>query len=212
VTGPPQPAAGIQKQIEVHLRPGSRARITAHQEHLRPRRDLCGLEPSVLRPGGRALLPLDVGEPTAFDAIRRIILWSYTEIEDPRYRFGNALVQIDQSRVKAPPPNQTGRRDDESKIGLDSGQGWAATNGGTLFLKRPHDPKGTYPDGGSTIEVYSSSEFLELENLAPSPRSSPARRRPAGRLVVRTGSLPEDEAGALRGRRLPGADARQFEF
>jgi hypothetical protein len=39
---------------------------------------------------------------------------------------------------------------------------------GTLYMKRfPHDSSGEYPDGGATIEVYSSHEFLELENLGP---------------------------------------------
>jgi hypothetical protein len=39
---------------------------------------------------------------------------------------------------------------------------------GTLYLKRfAHDATAQYPDGGSTIEVYSSAEFLEVENLSP---------------------------------------------
>ena len=28
-------------------------------------------------------------------------------------------------------------------------------------------PPAQYPDGGATIEVYSSAEFLEVENLSP---------------------------------------------
>ena len=123
-----------------------------------------------MRPGGRAVVPLDVGPLDAFDATRKLILWSYTEMADPRYRFGDRLVEVDQSRV-APPPaaGAAGRRADESKIGVDSAQGWAAYQlGRTLYLKRfPHDPAGQYPDGGATIEIYSSAEFLEVENLSP---------------------------------------------
>jgi hypothetical protein len=122
-----------------------------------------------MQPGGRAFVPLDVGPLTAFDATRRLILWSYTKLSDPRYRLGDRLIEIDQARVRPAPAGQTGRRDDESKIGVDSAQGWAAyLLNGTLFLKRfAHDAEGTYPDGGSTIEVYSSHEFLELEHLGP---------------------------------------------
>jgi hypothetical protein len=123
----------------------------------------------VLRPGGRAFVPLDVGPLTAFDATRRLLLWSYTKFADPRYHFGDRLIQIDHAHVQPAPATPAGRRDDESKIGVDSAQGWAAyLLDGTLFLKRfPHDARVKYPDGGATIEVYSSHEFLELEDLGP---------------------------------------------
>lgn len=171
VSGPPQPAAGIQKIVEVEADP-ARPRL-----QVRSRIRNAGAQPvtyaawslSVMRPGGRATVPLDVGPPDAFDAIRRLILWSYTEMNDPRYRFGDRQVEIDQARVRPAPAGQAGRRDDESKIGVDSAQGWAAYQlGRTLYLKRfPHEPSATYPDGGATIEIYSSAEFLEVENLGP---------------------------------------------
>ncbi|HSP99741.1 MAG TPA: hypothetical protein VL049_21170 [Candidatus Dormibacteraeota bacterium] len=172
VTGPPQPAAGIQKVVE--FEPAADQPCLRVRSHIRN----IGREPltyaawslSVMRPGGRAVVPLDVGSLDAFDATRKLILWSYTEMADPRYRFGDRLVEVDQSRV-APPPTAAaaGRRDDESKIGVDSAQGWAAYRlGRTVSLKRfPHDPAGRYPDGGATIEIYSSAEFLEVENLSP---------------------------------------------
>ncbi len=177
VTGPPQPAAGIQKQIEVML-PADQARLRVKSRIKnisdRPLTYAAWSLP-VLRPGGRAFVPLDVGPLTAFDATRRLILWSYTEFADPRYRFGDRLIQIDHSKVKPAPAARSGRRDDESKIGVDTAQGWEAyLLDGTLFLKRfPHDPKGQYPDGGATIEVYSSHEFLELEHLGPLTRFAP---------------------------------------
>ena len=171
VTGPPQPAAGIQKIVEIEPAAGVPCL------HVRSRIRNIGREPltyaawslSVMRPGGRAVVPLDVGALDAFDATRKLILWSYTEMADPRYRFGDRLVEIDQSRVAPAAAAQTGRRDDESKIGVDSAQGWAAYQlGRTLYVKRfPHDPAGRYPDGGATIEIYSSAEFLEVENLSP---------------------------------------------
>jgi hypothetical protein len=122
-----------------------------------------------MRPGGRAFAPLDVGALDAFDSVRRLLLWSYTEIRDPRYTLGDRLVQINQSLVAPPPAGSSGRRDDESKIGVDSSQGWAAyLLGDTLYLKRfAHEASAPYPDGGATIEIYSSHEFLEVENLGP---------------------------------------------
>jgi hypothetical protein len=171
VIAPPQPAAGIQKTIEVSLDPAQ------PRMHLVSRIRNIGQQPltysawslSVMRPGGRAFVPLDVGPLDAFDATRMLRLWSYSELGDPRYRFGDRLVQIDQSKVQPAPAGQSGRRDDESKIGVDSAQGWAAyLLDNTLYLKRfAHDATARYPDGGSTIEVYSSAEFIEVENLSP---------------------------------------------
>jgi len=186
VTGPPQPSAGIQKQVDVSIPAGEphlhlTARIKNISEH--PLTYAAWSLP-VLRPGGRAFVPLDVGPATAFDAVRRLMLWSYTEIGDPRYRFDDRLIQIDHTRVPLPPVGQSGRHDDESKIGVDSGQGWAAyLLNDTLLVKRfPHQANGQYPDGGATIEVYSSHEFLELENLSPLTTIAP------GEEIV----LPED--------------------
>jgi hypothetical protein len=170
VTGPPQPAAGIQKVIDVTLDPAQPCLHLVSRVRNVSARPLtyAAWSLSVMRPGGRAFVPLDVGPLDAFDATRMLRLWSYTEIGDPRYRFGDRLVQVDQSGVPPAPPAQSGRRDDESKIGVDSAQGWAAyLVDHTLYLKRFPHPAGNYPDGGATIEVYSSAEFLEVEQLSP---------------------------------------------
>lgn len=171
VTGPPQPAAGIQKVVEISLAADEpRLHLVSHIRNISERPlTYAAWSLSVMRPGGRALVPLDVGSLDAFDAKRALLLWSYAEFADPRYRFGDRLVQIDQSVVRPAPAGQSGRRDDESKVGVDSAQGWAAyLLDRTLYMKRfPHEPAGPYPDGGATIEIYSNAEFLEVENLSP---------------------------------------------
>jgi len=203
VTAPPQPAAGIQKIVE--LQPADDAPCL----HVRSRIRNIGRTPvtyaawslSVMRPGGRALVPLDVGPLDAFDATRKLILWSYAEIDDPRYRFGDRLVQIDHGKVAAAPPDQPGRRDDESKLGVDSAQGWAAyLVDRTLYIKRfPYVARATYPDGGATIEVYSSAEFLELENLSPLTTIKPGAELtyPEDWWLFPNVDLPTDDAAAL---------------
>lgn len=171
VVAPPQPAAGIQKTIAVSLPAGEpRLRLTSYIKNVSSQPlTYAAWSLPMLEPGGRAFIPLDVGPLTAFDATRRLILWSYAHMQDPRYQLGDRLVQIDHAQVKPAAPSPSGRRDDESKIGVDSTQGWAAyLLNGTLFLERfRHEATGPYPDGGATIEVYSNSEFLELEHLGP---------------------------------------------
>jgi hypothetical protein len=202
VSGPPQPAAGIQKIVE--LEPAADAPCL----HVRSRIRNISTAPvtyaawslSVMRPGGRAFAPLDVGPLDAFDATRKLILWSYTELADPRYRFGDRLVQIDHTRVR-PAPASTARRDDESKIGVDSAQGWAAyLVDRTLYLKRfPYQPGAPYPDGGATIELYSSAEFLEVENLSPLTTIQPGGELvyPEDWWIFPNVDLPTDDAAAL---------------
>lgn len=203
VSGPPQRDAGLQKTIEVSLDPEQpRLHLMSHLRNIGDRpRTYAAWSLSVLRPGGRAFVPFDVGPLDAFDAIRRLILWSYTKVDDPRYRFGDRLVQVDHTKVAAPPPGAGGRRDDESKFGVDSAQGWGAyLLDGTLYVKRfAHDAEGPYPDGGATIEVYSSAEFLELEQLGPLTTIQPGEEIvfPEDWWVFSGVSVPVEEQPAL---------------
>jgi len=203
VTGPPQPDSGLQKTIEVSLDAEQpRLHLVSHLRNIGDRpRTYAAWSLSVLRPGGRAFVPFDVGPPDSFDAIRRLILWSYTKIHDPRYRFGDRLIQIDHAMVAAAPQGAGGRRDDESKIGVDSAQGWGAyLLDGTLYVKRfGHDADGQYPDGGATIEVYSSAEFLELEQLGPLTTIQPGAEIvfPEDWWLFSNVTVPAEEAPAL---------------
>jgi hypothetical protein len=203
VTGPAQPAAGIQKVVEVSLAADApRLHVVSHIRNIGNRPlTYAAWSLSVMRPGGRALVPLDVGPLDAFDARRALLLWSYAEFADRRYRFGDRLVQIDQSAVRPAPASGSGRRDDESKIGVDSAQGWAAyLLDGTLYVKRfPHDPAGRYPDGGATIEIYSSAEFLEVENLSPLTTIQPGEEivYPEDWWVFPGVDVPVDEKAAI---------------
>ncbi len=204
VTGPPQPRAGIQKIVEIKLSSGEpRVRLKSRIRNISQEPRAYALwSLAVMRPGGRAVVPVDGGPLDAFDAVRRYILWSYTRMEDPRYRWGNTLVQIDHRRVSPGDPwPGARRRRDESKIGTDSHQGWAAyVWDGTLFLKRfAYVPGATYPDGGATIEVYSSAEFLELEHLGPVTTILPGEESvlPEDWWIVPQVNIAEDEAGAL---------------
>ncbi len=203
VVGPAQPEAGIRKQVDVTLVPGeSRLQIVSRIKNVSDHPlTYAAWSLPVLRPGGRAFVPLDVGSLTAFDAVRRLILWSYTKIDDRRYRLGNRLIEIDHSKVEPAPAQQSGRRDDESKIGSDSAQGWVAyLLDRTLLLKRfTHDPNGNYPDGGSTIEVYSNQLFVELEHLGPLTTIQPGEeiRLPEDWWLFDNTSIPQGEREAL---------------
>ncbi|MEO6954311.1 MAG: hypothetical protein ABI321_21090 [Polyangia bacterium] len=167
LVGPAQEAAGIVKEVELRLS-HERLRLVSRVRNVgtTTRRYACWSVP-MMRPGGRAFIPLDVGNARDYATLRRLVLWSYTSLSDPRYHIGAGLVQVDQGAIE-PKRDEPGRPSDESKLGTDSKQGWAGyLVDDTLFWKRWHVQPGLYPHGDATTEIFSNRELLELEHLGP---------------------------------------------
>ncbi|MCI4437702.1 MAG: hypothetical protein JHC33_12920, partial [Ignisphaera sp.] len=60
------------------------------------------------------------------------------------------------------------------KIGVKANPSWVAYYvDGFLFIKAFKSMEATYPDFGSTVEVYTNNLFLELEALGPLRRIEP---------------------------------------
>ena len=119
---------------------------------------------SVMAPGGRAILPQEpfVPFPDQLLPARPLVLWSYTDMSDPRFTWGPRFIRIRQDADRPAP----------QKIGLRNTLGWGAyVRGGELFLKHaPFDRAGTYPDFGCNWEVYTNADMLEMETLGPLTR------------------------------------------
>lgn len=172
VVGQPQRRAGIRKTIEVTLPADeSRVRITSRITNVSQRTlNYAGWTLSAVRPGGRALVPMDKGDRALLNDLRTINFWSYTDPQDRRYSVGDELFVIDQRKIKSSRKQaRPGGSGDEGKVGVDTKQGWVAYHiDGLLYMKRfGHKSGQTYPDNGSTVEIYSCREFLECENLGP---------------------------------------------
>lgn len=97
--------------------------------------------------------------PDAWLPVRTIITWSYTYLTDPRLKFTEKYALIRQD------PNATG----PFKIGFSYTQGWAAyALGQDLFVKfLEYDEDAEYPDMGSSVEIYTDRNILEVESLGP---------------------------------------------
>ncbi len=173
--GPKEPKSGIQKIVDVKVMPNEPCvRVTMRLRNVsRKPVTYAAWSLPVMKPGGKAIAPLDVGDLDALAQVRRLILWSYANPTDPRFTFFNKLVIVDQAKVPAREKliGRRSRYNDEAKIGVDTKQGWVAyyhPGDSVLFIKRfPYDPKGNYPDGGCTVEIYSCEEFIEAECLSP---------------------------------------------
>jgi hypothetical protein len=114
-----------------------------------------------MRPDGVALIPQEPyrPHPDALLPVRRVALWAYTDMSDPRLHWGRRLIRVRQD-LRAPAP---------LKIGVSSTLGWMAYwLGETLFVKRhAYEPTAEYPDMGCNTEVFTNADMLELETLSP---------------------------------------------
>jgi hypothetical protein len=110
-----------------------------------------------LRLGGEAELPMGPAGPGP-QADRALVLWPYTDPEDPRICIGKDAVRI-RAEPAGPP----------LKVGAAPSEGRAAYRlGDVTFEKRTTvDPSATYPDRGAAVHVYLCDEFCELETLGP---------------------------------------------
>jgi hypothetical protein len=164
-----EPKVGIQKEIAVTLDP-SGTHVTVR--HILSNRTLWPVElaawaMSIMNGGGTAILPQEayVDQPHNLLPVRPLVMWSYTDLSDPRFAIGAKYIRV---RVM---PDHT----EPQKIGIGNRQGWAAYHRGrTLFVKRfPYDDAARYADFGSNCETYVKGSFVELESLGPLLRLEP---------------------------------------
>lgn len=177
---PTESSTGLQKEILLVM--------DAHRNHATVRhriynRNLWAVEFSVwpltvMDQGGMAVFPQEpyaphpafVHPPYSPDPrfllpVRPLVLWSYTNMSDPRWYWGQKYIVLRQD-PKAERPQ---------KLGLGNRQGWAAYGlEGFLFVKRTRYLEGkTYPDFGCSMETFTNADMLEVESLSPLYRVEP---------------------------------------
>ncbi len=161
------PGTNLQKELEIELAAkGTRVQLLHRVvNHDREPTELAPWTPTMMRAGGRALLPLPpriAMDKDHYLPVGPLTLWSFTDLADPRWRFGSEYIQLLQSA------NLAGRFE-EQMTGIFNVAGWGAYFvNSTLFLKRTAVIYGaTYPDFGCNFEIFTNREFLELETLGP---------------------------------------------
>ncbi|MDK2896299.1 MAG: hypothetical protein PWP04_419 [Candidatus Atribacteria bacterium] len=122
---------------------------------------------SVMRKGGVAIVPQEpfVSHQQKLSPARPLVLWSYTDMSDPRWRWGKRLVTLRQDTSISLP----------TKAGFGNTLGWVGywVEGFLLLKLFSYYPDKTYPDFGSSVEIFTNQDFLEAETLAPLSRVSP---------------------------------------
>jgi hypothetical protein len=164
-----EPATGIQKEIDVAVHAGAAAVTLTHRlrnHNLWPV-ELAPWALTVMAPGGRTLIPLPprASHEASFLPASTLALWVYTDMADPRWRWGRRFFSLRQDAAVPGP----------QKVGALVPDGWVAwVRGRTLFVKRFDYVAGApYPDMGSCVETFTDGEMMEVETLGPLVKLEP---------------------------------------
>ena len=136
-----------------------------------------------MAPGGTAVSPLPAGGSHEANLLptTNIVMWAYTHMNDPRWTWGNEYLLLRQDPTATTP----------QKVGTNNIHGWSGyVRNGRFFLKTfaKHDLSKTYPDNGSSTELFTDPHFLEVETLGPLVQLQPGE---AVELVERWYLFPE---------------------
>jgi hypothetical protein len=194
----PEGSTGFAKEIDLFLAPEGAAMTVVHRIRrtgASPRR-AAPWALSVMAPGGFAVMPQPpLGRhPQDLLPNRRLVVWPYTDLSDPRYRFGCRFFTMRQDPARGP-----------TKIGLRSEVGWAAYVLGDRCFRKRFAPAagGDHPDDGCNLEVFTNARMLELESLGTlrdlAPGETAEWTEEWDLLPVAPGLRPDDEdaLGAL---------------
>ena len=168
-TAPVEPLTKLQKEIEISMEPtGTKVtvshRITNH-----------GLFPLEFAPwvltmmaqGGMMVsgFPPRGTHPANLEATNPLVMWAYTDLSDPRWKFTKKFMTLRQD------PNNSNAQ----KLGTFNKDTWAAyLLNGEAFVKRAQaDPSKTYTDFGCSFETFTNNDFLEIETLGPVTKVQP---------------------------------------
>lgn len=169
---PTEPSTGIAKEMAVSIGPRSNQVVVRHRlMNTNPWEiETAGWALSVMREGGRAIVPQEPHVPhgDSLRPARPLILWTYTDMSDPRWTWGERFIQL----------RQDPEADAPQKAGVCNSLGWAAyEHEDHVFLKRyPATDPEAYTDYGANTEFYTSSSMLELETLGPMRSLAPGEQ------------------------------------
>lgn len=166
---PVEPLTGLQKEIAVEMAATGPGVTVTHRIY---NRTLFPLEFSawaltMMAPGGVAItgFPPRGTHPQNLEATNPLVMWAYTDLSDPRFKFTRKYLMLRQD-----PKNAVAE-----KIGEFNRHTWEAyLLNGELFLKQADaDPAAPYPDFGCSFETFTNADFLEMETLGPLTKVPP---------------------------------------
>jgi hypothetical protein len=168
---PVEPGTKLQKEIQVDLAPSGSSVTVSHRIS---NRSLFSLEfapwaLTMMAQGGTVVsgFPPRGHHPANLEATNPLVMWAYTNLSDPRWKFTRKYLTLRQD------PNNN----DAQKLGMFNADTWAAylLNGEAFVKKTRPDPTKSYPDFGCSFETFTNNEFLEVETLGPMTKIAPGQ-------------------------------------
>lgn len=159
---PPETPYGVQKEIDLKLEStGSKVTLTHRIKNIGAWPvELAPWSLTVMAPGGTEIIPLPkkVAHGESLLPAQSLVLWSYTDLKDPRFALGTKYITVRQDA-----------KGQATKIGVWHSEGWVAyLRAGLLFVKRFERQAGQhYPDFGCNFETFTNEDMLEVESLGP---------------------------------------------
>jgi hypothetical protein len=160
---PVEPLTKLQKEIEISM---ASSGTSVKVSHRLTNRSLFPLEfapwaLTMMAQGGVAVsgFPPRGRHPINLEATNPLVMWAYTNLADPRWKFTKKYLTLRQD------PNNS----EAQKLGMFNPDTWAAyLLRGEAFIKRiKADASKTYPDFGCSFETFTNNDFLEVETLGP---------------------------------------------
>lgn len=191
VIQPADKLTGIQKEMDISLFHKKSAAKIVHRLVNTNNHDV-ELAPwalSVMAPGGTAILPLPPHGTHEENLLpsATLALWAYTDMTDARWTWGSQFILLNQHRAFKTP----------QKIGLRNTVNWMAYARMThVFVKLFTYMTGKeYPDFGSSVEVFTDLEMLELETLGCMTALKPGKSIEHGErwMLLRNAAMPKND-------------------
>jgi len=168
---PIEPGTKLQKEIEVSLEPTGTNVTVSHRitNHSLFPLEFAPWALTMMAQGGTVVsgFPPRGHHPQNLEATNPLVMWAYTNLADPRWKFTRKYLTLRQD------PNNS----EAQKLGMFNVDTWAAYMlNGEVFVKRTKpDPTKTYPDFGCSFETFTNNEFLEVETLGPLTKIVPGQ-------------------------------------
>lgn len=180
---PVEKLTGIQKEIDIDLNAEGTGVTLTHRLRNKGAKpiELAPWVLTVMAQGGTAIIPLpekiahpgslEPGEKPdyrGFAPNQNLIIWPFTDLADPCWKFGTRYITLTQDKNARTP----------TKLGLAHRMGWIGyLNEGTLFVKGFDYREGkNYADGGSNFETFTNKDMLEVETLGPLESIAPGKQ------------------------------------
>lgn len=169
LTSPKETFWGLQKQLHITLMPDGRLQILHRVSNRQPVPIIISIWAlTMMAPNGFGItgFPPRGTHPEQLAPTNPLVMWAFTNLRDPRLQFTMKHLVLRQD----PSCNEP------NKLGIFNVDTWGAyLLQNDLFIKRATaDANAAYPDFGSSFEIWTNGQTLELETLSPLKQLAPS--------------------------------------